>query len=242
MCECSKTNQLESHATEFERGLIKIAVNADKWRTLFRCGECGAYWEERLPYSCLQGGGYVILTKVLSSYAAYKWNQSDIITSSDVDPEWDYAFVTTGEVEFAIQATWILGVISCPCRGATLEAVPILGDDLMDVWVRSNGKETVLHRFAASRSIDNPNRPCGHIYYAIILADSDSLALIGDSRVVFVDFHALSWREVLSLNRDECRDRSLDHMELIVKHNGFALVYEGGTAEVRADGKVISNI
>jgi hypothetical protein len=66
-------SQYEDEAYDFERGLKDLFVNAIKWQTLFRCAECGSYWEQTNPHSELQGGGPMLLTRVSREHVEHEW-------------------------------------------------------------------------------------------------------------------------------------------------------------------------
>ncbi len=58
-----------------ERDLEVVKVNGSRWTTLFRCRECGAYWEETRDEKkgAYMAGGIPVLRKVDAEYVRSQW-------------------------------------------------------------------------------------------------------------------------------------------------------------------------
>ena len=68
-CKCDAFNKYEgSDAEKFAADLVKLKINKDDWSILYRCKECGNFWEKILPHAEVHGGGPVELHLVTNEY------------------------------------------------------------------------------------------------------------------------------------------------------------------------------
>lgn len=74
ICECNlKPVFSGNEATIYEqKHLQEIKIDAGKWKTLYRCRSCSAYWEE--VYKDGRFGGTPELKKVDINYVKLNWN------------------------------------------------------------------------------------------------------------------------------------------------------------------------
>lgn len=73
-CNCAGSKEFREPEVEgrIKQGL-RIVTSPDGWLTLYRCEQCGLYWEKYYPYGESQGGGPSRLHKVTSEYAKEKY-------------------------------------------------------------------------------------------------------------------------------------------------------------------------
>lgn len=77
-CCCNNVNKVEESEVEqmVSDHLQQLSVNGFLWRTLYKCRECEAFWEERYTGGRWNGGPE--LFKVDSNYVLENWG-SDYI-------------------------------------------------------------------------------------------------------------------------------------------------------------------
>lgn len=59
-----------------EQNLVELASNGDTWETLYKCKQCGGFWEER--YTGGRWDGWPELYKVSPEFVAEKWGKEYI--------------------------------------------------------------------------------------------------------------------------------------------------------------------
>jgi len=74
MCSCSEREQyLGNKGIEFVKSLIEISNNYKEWKTLYKCRDCGEYWELSYPQSELHGGGPPVVNKLKGADLKKNW-------------------------------------------------------------------------------------------------------------------------------------------------------------------------
>ncbi|MCL4517493.1 MAG: Imm27 family immunity protein [Firmicutes bacterium] len=74
MCSCGEEKQYEgNNCIGFLKKLIKVSDNAREWKTLYKCQDCGEYWELSYPQSELHGGGPPLVCKLKTEELKRKW-------------------------------------------------------------------------------------------------------------------------------------------------------------------------
>jgi hypothetical protein len=76
-CSCPEEGVLKEGSIKFKskikEELVEIRNAKGGWSTLYKCRDCGTYWEEYYPHSEYHGGGPAELRKVDSEYVKEKY-------------------------------------------------------------------------------------------------------------------------------------------------------------------------
>ncbi len=72
-CCCKEESKITKgiDVSKMEEELVELSVNANTWETLYRCKQCGEFWEER--YTGGRWDGWPELYKVSPEFVAEKW-------------------------------------------------------------------------------------------------------------------------------------------------------------------------
>ena len=72
-CKCDVLDKIEGNEVEkaIQQDLIELKVDGFKWRTLYRCKYCTAFWEERNSDDRFGGESYLV--KVTKEHVAKEW-------------------------------------------------------------------------------------------------------------------------------------------------------------------------
>lgn len=78
ICKCNLLNSIEKNGIEIfiERYLTERKVDGYRWKTLYQCKFCNAFWE--MKYTDDRFGGIPSLMKVTNEYVANNWGSEFI--------------------------------------------------------------------------------------------------------------------------------------------------------------------
>jgi hypothetical protein len=109
----------------------------------------------------------------------------------------------------------------------------------LDLVIRAFEQKQTYQRFAQCMVGKHPISFVGEVELAINREGRIFVAVVGLYKVLFLNFAALTIRELLTLYREEMDDRGFYRMQLHPLPDAFLVNYESGMARVSSAGEVV---
>lgn len=72
-CICNDQKLVSQDPEKFTKELSKLKIDPNDWSILYKCSECGSYWEKYYPYGERHGGGPAAVRKMTLLNAKEKY-------------------------------------------------------------------------------------------------------------------------------------------------------------------------